>query len=83
MSELQRKDDFLIGQLIQKIDNIAQWQRDHDVTSNAWRESIDKRLQPLEELANGAKLSWKLVLAIAALVAALVKAYDWIKDHVR
>jgi hypothetical protein len=85
--DYERKDDRVVERIDQKlsdfIDEARKWQDAHDKKSEVWRDSIDQRLGPLEDFIKGANWSYKVLLGLAALTAAIFKAWDWIKDHVR
>ena len=79
MSDYERKDDSIIARVEQKLDDHIRtqeiWNKFHDEKADIWREKLEKRFQPLEDLAKSATWSYKLVLGVAALVAALYKLF--------
>lgn len=85
--DYDRKSDEVLHKLVQKMEDFVNdteaWQRDHDNTSREWRESLDDRLKPVEAFVQNAHWSWKIILFVVAVVAALAKTFDWVKDHLR
>lgn len=85
MSPQQREDDRLIGQLIQRLDDYTEqanlWREKHDADSKEFRESINRRLAPMEEWLQTANSSWKLVIGTITVTGMIFKAWDYVRAH--
>lgn len=84
------KDRRLIEQLMRKVDDSIELsnERERDArtwraTHEAWRKSVDDRLQPMDEFLRTANISWKLVLGAIAFTAAVFKCWDLVRAHFR
>lgn len=81
----QREDDRLIQQLITELreDRLVwnEWRKTHDESALVFRESIDRRLKPIEGWVSNANWTWKLFFGAVAMTGAFFKCWDWIRAH--
>jgi hypothetical protein len=87
MPDHQRRDDDLVPRIDQKLtDFIAaskEWQTHHDETSKEWRESIDKRIDPIEAFVGEMKTYQRAAVVIVAAITGLITMWPKILSFLR
>lgn len=59
------------------------WQEKHDRDASIFRKEIMDEIKPYKEFAQGLSFTWKILLAISAFIMSVIKAWAWIKEHVK
>jgi hypothetical protein len=87
MSEHIRESDTVIHEVKLLIEEESkrnkEWQSKHDVDALQFRTEILGKIQPFDEFSRGLSIFWKILLSISALIVSGLKAWDWVKTHVR
>lgn len=87
MSDHVRKDDSVLEELKKFVEEESRisrdWREKHDRDAVAFRTEILGKIRPFEEFSSGLSMLWKILLGVSAFIMSIVKAWAWIKDHVK
>lgn len=87
MSDYLRSGDLIVQELKKFVEEESlrnkEWQEKHDREASTFRKEILEKIRPFEEFSNGLSVTWKLLLGVSAFVMSIVKAWAWVKEHLK